>query len=138
MKAIVFTLSFFILSILIWSCRGDSKEYQYGDPKNHIIEKTSDEIPAYPLAQKGRLIFEGKGTCATCHKPDLKLVGPSLVDISKTYIEKKGNIINFLKGEAEPLVDPSQFEVMKANFTLTKTFSKEELQSLEDYIYSEK
>jgi cytochrome c len=42
----------------------------------------------------------------------------------------------FLKGEGKPIVDPSQFEVMKANFALTKTFSDEELKGLEAYIYS--
>ena len=41
------------------------------------------------------------------------------------------------QGEGEPIVDPSQYEVMKANFALTKTFSDEELQSLEQYIYSQ-
>ena len=46
-------------------------------------------------------------------------------------------MISFLKGEAEPLVDPSQYEVMKVNLELTKTFSDEELKALEAYIYSD-
>jgi cytochrome c len=46
-------------------------------------------------------------------------------------------MVTFLKGEGEPIVDPSQYEVMKANFALTKTFSEEELQSLEQYMYSQ-
>jgi cytochrome c len=35
------------------------------------------------------------------------------------------------------LVDPSQYEVMKANFAITKTMTYEELQSLEQYMQSE-
>ena len=57
--------------------------------------------------------------------------------IKKIYEEKNANIVTFLKGEGEPIVDPTQYEVMKANFALTKTFSDEELQSLEQYIQSE-
>ena len=67
----------------------------------------------------------------------MKVVGPSIQDIVKTYKEKNGNIVTFLKGEADPLVDPSQFEVMKANFAITKTMTDEELQSLEQYMQSE-
>lgn len=50
--------------------------------------------------------------------------------------EKNGYIIGFLKGEGEAIVDPSQFEVMKANFGITKEMSEEELKALEAYIYS--
>ncbi|MEC4048066.1 c-type cytochrome [Flavobacterium sp. SUN046] len=137
MKTLSIKLSIGILILALWSCGGNKKEDQYGNPAGKDDKKTTEDT-AFPLAEKGKAIFEGKGTCITCHKPDLKLVGPSLVDISKIYTEKKGNIVNFLKGEAEPIVDPSQFEVMKANFALTKTFSNEELQSLEQYIYSQK
>jgi cytochrome c len=45
-------------------------------------------------------------------------------------------MISFLKGEGEPIVDPTQYEVMKANFVITKTFSDEELKALEAYVYS--
>ena len=45
-------------------------------------------------------------------------------------------MVTFLKGEGEPIVDPSQYEVMKTNFAVTKTMSDEELQALEAYVYS--
>jgi cytochrome c len=45
-------------------------------------------------------------------------------------------MVSFLKGEGEALVDPTQYEVMKANFAITKTMSEEELKALEAYIYS--
>ena len=45
-------------------------------------------------------------------------------------------MVTFLKGESEAIVDPSQFAVMQANLTLTKTFSDKELQGLEAYIHS--
>jgi cytochrome c len=45
-------------------------------------------------------------------------------------------MVAFLKGEGEPIVDPSQYEVMRANFVITKAMSDEELQALEVYVYS--
>jgi cytochrome c len=45
-------------------------------------------------------------------------------------------MVSFLKDEAKPIVDPSQYEVMKTNLALTKEMSDEELKGLEAYIYS--
>lgn len=45
-------------------------------------------------------------------------------------------MVVFLKGEGEPIVDPTQFEVMKANFAITKAMSDDELKALEAYVYS--
>ena len=63
-------------------------------------------------------------------------MGPSLQDIAKIYKEKNGNMVSFLKGEGEAIVDPSQYDLMKPNLELTKTFSDEELKALEAYVYS--
>ena len=84
----------------------------------------------------GKEIFEGKGNCIACHKPDQKIIGPSLQEIAKIYKEKNGSITAFLKQESDPLVDPSQYDVMKTNFAITKSMSDEELKALEVYIYS--
>jgi cytochrome c len=45
-------------------------------------------------------------------------------------------MVSFLKQEAEPIVDPSQYEVMKTNFAITEEMSDEELIALEAYIFS--
>jgi cytochrome c len=45
-------------------------------------------------------------------------------------------MISFLKGEGKPIVDPSQYELMKANFAITKAMTEEELKALEAYVYS--
>lgn len=133
MKKAIFLLSVllficFASSLTLVSCKKESSNEPFGKP-----EATSEVQKPKNL---GKEIFEGKGNCITCHKLDVKLVGPSLQDIAKIYKEKNGNIITFLKGEGEPLVDPTQFEVMKTNFALAKTFSDEELKALEAYVYS--
>lgn len=87
-------------------------------------------------AEVGKIIFEGKGNCTACHYVDSKLIGPSLQDIAKIYKDKNGNMISFLKGESEAIVDPSQYEIMAANLALTKTFTDTELEAIEAYTYS--
>ena len=84
----------------------------------------------------GKELFEGKGMCATCHKADVATSGPSIKDISKMYTDKKASISLFLQGETDPIVDPSQYEIMKANLEITKAMSDEELQAIEKYMLS--
>ena len=115
-----------MLSIV--SCKKSGSEESFGKPETSSEAQKPEDL--------GAEIFAGKGACVACHKPDVKLVGPSLQDIAKIYKEKNGDIVTFLKGEGEPIVDPTQYAVMKPNFLVTKTFSDEELKALEAYIYS--
>jgi cytochrome c len=84
----------------------------------------------------GKSIFEGKGNCVSCHQIDQKVIGPSIQEIAKIYKSKNGDITTFLKGNADPIVDPSQFAVMKTNFSVTQAMTEEELKAIETYIYS--
>lgn len=128
MKNVIFLILIcFVSSLMLVSCKKESKE-SFGEPE------TTTEVQK-PEAL-GAEIFAGKGACVACHNPDEKLVGPSLHDIAKIYKDKKGDLVSFLKGEADPIVDPTQFEVMRSNLEITKTFSDEELKALEAYIYS--
>ena len=85
----------------------------------------------------GKQIFEGNGNCTACHQVDQKVIGPSIQEIAKIYKDKKGNIVTFLKGNAEPIVDPDQFAVMKTNFPIPQAMSDNELKAIEAYIYSQ-
>jgi cytochrome c len=125
MKKVIFLVSVLVLI----SCKKESEE-SFGKAST---EATTEVQKPEDL---GKEIFHGKGACVACHKPDVKLVGPSLQDIAKIYKDKNGDMVTFLKGEGEAIVDPTQYEVMKANFAITKTFSVEELKALEAYIYS--
>lgn len=121
--------------ITIVSCGKNKKEAKFGNPASN--QKATADAIEFPLAEKGKEVFEGKGTCVTCHKLDIKVVGPSIQDIAKIYKEKNVSIATFLKGNEQPIIDPTQFEVMKANFAITKAMTNEERQSLEQYILSE-
>lgn len=95
-------------------------------------ETSADETA---IQISGQEVFEA-GNCSSCHQPDQKVIGPSLQEIAKTYKEKSGNLVLFLKEESEPIVDPSQYESMKINLAITKNMSDGELKALEQYIYS--
>ena len=119
------------IGISIISC-GEKKETDaMGNPINQA-ETSVNQTPK----ELGKELFEGKGMCATCHKADQKIVGPSIKDISKIYTEKGASISLFLQGETDPIVDPSQYEIMKANLEITKAMTEAEVQALETYMLS--
>lgn len=123
------------LALSLFACK---KEEEKKDASYTTSETVSEGATANlsPSEQLGQEIFDGKGNCFSCHKTDQKIIGPSVIEIAKIYKEKKGNMVEFLKGNGEPLVDPSQYAVMQANFAITKNFTDEELKALEDYFYS--
>ena len=124
MKKVAFLVCLFVLI----SCKKESEE-TFGQPNPTEVSQTPEEL--------GKSIFEGKGNCAACHRIDEKLVGPSVKEIAKSYKVQNGDLVSFLKDEAKPIVDPSQYEMMKTNLALTKEMSDEELKGLEAYIYSQ-
>ncbi len=120
----------FILFVLLFiSCKNES------DNKDTFSVSNSETTEINTL-ELGKNLFNGKGTCLACHKPNQKIIGPSIVEIAKIYKEQNADMISFLKGNAEPIVDPSQYEVMKANFQITKKMSDQELEAIVEYMYS--
>lgn len=86
--------------------------------------------------QRGQELFDGAGNCFACHKPDQKVIGPSIQEIAKIYNEKNGDIVAFLKEKADPIVDPDLYETMKTNLAITKKMPEEDLKAIEAYMYS--
>jgi cytochrome c len=135
MKQILKSIVVFALAISVTNC-GDKKETdKYGNEVEKNAETTT-ETSVDPLLAKGQELFEGKGTCTACHKPDAKVIGPSIKEIAKIYKEKGASIAAFINEEGEPIVDPSQYETMKANFVITKAMTAEERKALEVYMMS--
>ena len=135
MKLIFKSFAVFTLAISLTNC-GEKKETDaYG---NSVEEKTevATETTVDPLLAKGQELFEGKGTCTACHKADTKVIGPAIKDIAKIYKEKRASIASFINEESEAIVDPTQYETMKANFVITKAMTAEERNALEAYMMS--
>jgi cytochrome c len=103
------------------------------------VEATTAKSPDDYLVL-GKKLFTDK-TCATCHLPDTKVIGPSIKEISKVYTEKNANIVAFLKGESPAIVDtdPGQVAIMKANLDgFVKDLTSEEIAALAVYMNSVK
>ncbi|MEW7279591.1 c-type cytochrome [Aquimarina sp. 2201CG1-2-11] len=115
------------ITLGILSCQSGKKEKK---PEIKIGTK-KEQLSPFDV---GKTVFNGKGKCYTCHKVDKKSIGPSILEIMKVYNEEKGDIIAFLKQDAEPIVDPETYTVMKTNFAIIKTFTEEELQAVEVYM----
>ena len=130
MKKVLFLASVLTLA----SCRKEVSETPNSTNESYSEGESAEAKTPEAL---GKQIFEGSGNCASCHQFDQKVIGPSIQEIAKMYKDKKGNIVTFLKGNAEPIVDPEQFEVMKTNFPITQAMSEDELKAIEAYIYSQ-
>lgn len=115
-------LFFLLIITVLFSC------------KNQDVKTV--EISNQTPIELGKILFEGKGNCVACHLVNQNVIGPSIQEMAKIYKEKNGNIIDFLIHDAKPIIDPSQYEVMKTNFTITKAMSNQELKAIEAYIYS--
>lgn len=126
---------FFLLFTLIFISCGDKKPEPFGKSTDENLTDQT-EVASDPTLKMGEDLFNGVGLCKTCHLPYKKVIGPSILEIATIYKDKGGNIVEFLKENAEPIVDPSQYEVMKTNFAVTKTLSDEELKAIETYMYS--
>lgn len=123
----LFVLGFVIIGVT--GCGGkDSKN------KN---ENTSLLTPEEQLIANGEKLFNSnKAACFSCHQLDKKAIGPSVMEIAKIYRAENADMVAFLRKEAGPIVDPSQYNVMETNFAILKTMTDEELKSLEAYMMS--
>lgn len=81
----------------------------------------------------GKSIFVKKG-CASCHQGSIETVGPSLEKISRVYNKNKEELLKFLKGLKEPIVEPGKFGIMKPQLENLKELSQEELEAIAEYI----
>lgn len=144
MKKLVYLVSvFFFLS-----CGSEPKttESNHHDEKKkvEVKEEKKEEVKVEEPVEEAEVVFDGDATlgetlftdkgCVACHQADGKLVGPSLKDISAGYAGNGDAIVSFLKEEGDPIIEPEQYEVMKANFAVTKELSDEELKGLAAFI----
>ncbi len=123
---------FFIVFLVLCSCKMDKKSI-------NGIDKTMPqrgELSRDSQIFLGNRLFSEK-TCITCHDVNKEKIGPSVKKIMKIYKEKNGDIVAFLKGKANPIVDStaSQVAIMQANIDgFLKGISDEELKTIATYM----
>ncbi len=89
------------------------------------------------LTDRGKEIFF-KYSCNICHAPtnDAASVGPSLETIAIHYLGNERRLIDFLKGDARPIIDPQRFIIMKPQLYKTKNMFEEDYRALAYYLTS--
>ena len=123
---------FFIVVLLMISCKTEKKV-------NTVFEITVPERGELSQDSQiflGNRLFSEK-TCITCHAVNHVKKGPSIKEIMAVYREKNGDIVAFLKGKAQPIVDTtsSQVTIMRENIEgFLKEISDEEMNSLAFYM----
>ncbi|WP_457639102.1 c-type cytochrome [Persephonella sp.] len=85
------------------------------------------------FAVDGKEVFE-KNTCAICHKESKDSVGPSLKTIAEYYKNNPEQLKQFFKGQAEPIIWPDRFDMMKPQMGKLKALSEEEMDALVNFI----
>ncbi len=134
-------LALFVVALVVLSSCGKEKKEVKTKVDTIKTEVKKEEVKvevAVADTSKGKAVFTAKG-CVACHQLDKKVIGPSLQDIAKIYIDKKGNMADFLKGKADAIVDtnPAQIAIMKVNIDgILKDMSTDDIHALTAYIRS--
>lgn len=121
--------SIVFLALALVACKSEQEEKQ----QVSLNRAESTEVSTVEL---GKQLFDGRGNCKSCHMPDQKVIGPSIIEIAKIYKEQNGDMVAFLREKADPIVDPSQYPAMKVNLGVTKRMSIEEVEAIEAYMMS--
>lgn len=128
---------FGVLFVLLACKREEKQDVDVSKPSTtNLFEKDTIQINTYALAEKGDDLFHGKANCATCHQADEKVIGPSIKEIVSIYKSQDASIVNFLKGNHNPIVDKTKYDLMKPYVEMSKNLSDEEIQALSDYMFS--
>ena len=91
----------------------------------------TDELSNNPVYQKG-LELEAKSDCATCHRIDEKLQGPSFRDIANKYASMPDTIVEHLAGKIISGGKGVWGEIM---MTPHPALSKEDAEALVKYVF---
>lgn len=92
-------------------------------------------IPNISFAVDGKEIFN-KNQCGICHKETKDAIGPSLKTIAEFYKNNPKQLKEFLLGQADPIIWPDRFDMMKTQMGKFKAMSEEELDALIKFMLS--
>jgi len=89
----------------------------------------------FAFGEEGASLFVSKG-CASCHLPRKEGMGPSLQKIAEAYADRREDLIKYLRGEGEAIVDPARAELMRIQLTMIADLPPEKISALADFILS--
>lgn len=85
--------------------------------------------------EQGEVIFKSKG-CMFCHKTEGPASGsiPSLSEVAEAYSGKKDDLVQYLEGNADPIMKPERAISMKRPLKKTGALSDSERSALAGFI----
>lgn len=81
----------------------------------------------------GLKLFKSKG-CAMCHKKNTLSIGPTIEEISDGYSGKEDDLIRYLKGKGEAIIQPQKAYIMQAQFIKLNAISEKKTRAIARYI----
>ena len=86
-------------------------------------------------AEEGKMLFDSL-RCGICHKVDTGKSTPSLKEIARSYKEKENQLLDYLEGKAEPIINPERGGTMKRYIEKTRGLKEDERKALSGFILS--
>ena len=90
--------------------------------------------------EEGARLFEQRG-CGACHdrtKDQSALgLGPSMEQVAEAYKGHEDEMVKFLRGGCDPIVDEARFPIMHGEIVKMKSLSDSEIRALQKYICGE-
>lgn len=143
----VFLILVFVSNVSISSAKSDNQKTtetaQNESTKTEMITEArtptteANASVAPENVDKGKKLFKEKN-CVVCHQLNTKLIGPSLINVSKAYAGKKEKLDSFLIGKSKSIIDPAQHALMEPQIAITKAMSKEGRMAIVEYLLSVK
>jgi cytochrome c551/c552 len=90
-------------------------------------------IGFHAQALNGQGVFDSLH-CGNCHKVDTGKTNPSLKEIARSYKGKGNQLVSYLRGEAESIVNPGKGAMMKRYIEKTKGLTEDERKALAVFI----
>lgn len=85
-------------------------------------------------SEHGAFLFESHG-CDACHRLESRSGGtPAVPELAEAYKGKQKQLILYLKGEADPIVQPEKAGMMKRQLEKTSAMSDADREALADFI----
>ena len=88
-------------------------------------------------AQVGQDLFKAQ-KCSMCHKPVESKIAPSLAAIAGAYEGQADELLGYVKGEVEPIMDMGRAGVMAKYIEKMKALPEADLKALVEFMMGHK
>ncbi|MBA2498819.1 MAG: cytochrome c class I [Chitinophagaceae bacterium] len=84
-----------MVALFIAACNSGEEKSETSETTTDAAASSTEDLSSNPVYQAG-LAIEVTQDCATCHKVDTKIIGPSYREIANKYGSQPDTVINYL------------------------------------------